>query len=148
MIIKITQRAAHRWTAEPDTSYVAHKRTIIEASEILQRCWPFLRRAIDESAEIVLFGYSGNNTPLHQTIARKRSSKSVGVVEWLGVGFREVRQPFWDEQLGGEIKLLLKEDVLRFADWWSASNVGLANLRSGIHTLNNRKIMKSADDQG
>ncbi|KQZ92657.1 hypothetical protein ASD74_18530 [Rhizobium sp. Root564] len=97
-------------------SHVAHKRTMIEASEILQRCWPFLRRAIDESAEIVLFGYSGNNTHLHQMIAQKRSSKSVGVVEWLGAGFRDVRQPFWDEQLGGEIKLLLKEDVLIFTD--------------------------------
>lgn len=90
MIIKITQRAAHRWTAEPDTSYVAHKRTMIEASEILQRYWQFLRRAIDESAEIVLVGYSGNNTHLNQTIAQKRSSKSVGVVEWLGVGFKDV----------------------------------------------------------
>lgn len=147
-MIKITQRAAHRWTAEPDTSYVAHKRTMIEASEILQRYWQFLRRAIDESAEIVLFGYSGNNTHLHQMIAQKPSSKSVGVVEWLGAGFRDVRQPFWDEQLGGEIKLLLKEDVLIFTDWWSASNVAFANLRSGIHTLNNRKIMKSADNQG
>jgi len=68
LMIRITQRAAHRWTAEPDTSYVAHKRTMIEASEILQRYWQFLRRAI-ESAEIVLFGYSGNNTHLHQMIA-------------------------------------------------------------------------------
>lgn len=116
LMIKITQRAAHRWTAEPDTSYVAHKRTMIEASEILQRYWQFLRRAIDESAEIVLFGYSGNNTHLHQMIAQKRSSKSVGVVAWLGAGFRDVRQPFWDEQLGGEVKLLLKEDVLTFTD--------------------------------
>ncbi|MGN8154787.1 hypothetical protein ACTJK5_21125 [Agrobacterium sp. 22094] len=75
---------------------------MIEASEILQRCWPFLRRAIDESAEIVLSGYSGNNTHLNQTIAEKRSSKSVRVVGWLGSGFKDVRQPFWDEQLGGE----------------------------------------------
>jgi len=28
------------------------------------------------------------------------------------------------------------------------NRVALANLRSGIHTLNNRKIMKSADNQG
>jgi len=117
-MIKITQRAAHQWTAEPNESYVAHKQARIKASENLQRCWQFLRRAIDEkSAKIVLSGYSGNNTYLTQMIAQKRSSKSVGVVEWLGAGFKDVRQPFWDEQLGGEVKLLLKEDVLTFTDW-------------------------------
>jgi hypothetical protein len=90
---------------------------MIEASEILQRCWQFLRRAIDESAEIVLFGYSGNDTHLNQLIAQKRSSKLVRVVEWLGAGFEDVRKPFWDEQLGGEVSLVLKEDILTFTDW-------------------------------
>ncbi|KQM30749.1 hypothetical protein ASF03_20145 [Rhizobium sp. Leaf68] len=63
-------------------------------------------------------------------------------------GLKTFENHFWDEQLCIEIKLLLKEDVLRFTEWWSASNVALANLRSGIHTLNNRKTMKSADNQG
>ncbi|KQM30750.1 hypothetical protein ASF03_20150 [Rhizobium sp. Leaf68] len=78
-MFKITQRAPHRWTAEPNESYVARKWTIIEASEILQRWWQFLKRAIGESAEIVLFGYSGNNIHLNQTMLR---SEAANQSEW------------------------------------------------------------------
>ncbi|MEN5247926.1 MULTISPECIES: SIR2 family protein [Brucella/Ochrobactrum group] len=98
-------------------THVAHKRAIIEASEILQAYWQFFGRAVDESSEIVLFGYSGNDLHLNQLIAQKRSGKTVKVVEWLGAGFDNVRQPFWDEQLGGPVHLVLKEDILTFSNW-------------------------------
>lgn len=98
-------------------THVAHKRAIIEASEILQTYWQFLRRALDESGEIILFGYSGNDAHLNQLIAQKRSNKTVKVVEWLGAGYEDVRGPFWEAQLGGPVNLVLKEDILTFTAW-------------------------------
>lgn len=98
-------------------THVAHKRSIIAASEILMTYWQFLKRALDECGEIVLFGYSGNDTHLNQMIAQKRANKLVRVVEWLGAGYEDVRKPFWEAQLGGVVDLLLREDVLAFNDW-------------------------------
>jgi len=98
-------------------THVTHKKYIISASEILTTYWEFLKRALDESEEIMIFGYSGNDTHLNQLIAQKRGSKLVRVVEWLGAGFEDIRGPFWANQLGGEVNLILKEDVLTFRDW-------------------------------
>ncbi|MDH0611938.1 MULTISPECIES: SIR2 family protein [unclassified Agrobacterium] len=98
-------------------THVTHKRTIIAGSEILSTYWEFLKRALDESQEIVIFGYSGNDTHLNQLIAQKRADKLVRVVEWLGAGYEDLRGPFWAAQLGGPVNLTLKEDVLTFADW-------------------------------
>jgi hypothetical protein len=57
------------------------------------------------------------DTHLNQLIAQKRGDKPVRVVEWLGAGYEDLRAPFWAAQLGGPVKLTLKEDVLNFADW-------------------------------
>lgn len=98
-------------------THVAHKRSIIAASEILTAYWQFLKRALDESGEIVIFGYSGNDVHLNQLIAQKRGNKRIKVIEWLGAGYEEFRRPFWEGQLGGNVELHLREDVLAFNDW-------------------------------
>ncbi|GHA46866.1 hypothetical protein GCM10008927_09540 [Amylibacter ulvae] len=73
--------------------------------------------AIEESGEIVLFGYSGNDTHLNRIISQQRSDKNLKVVDWLGSGSYKLRNKFWSEQLAGDVELHLLEDVLTFSEW-------------------------------
>lgn len=94
-----------------------HKLNKIHSSAILSTYWEFLELAIDESDEIVFFGYSGNDLHLNRQVAQQRTSKTVRVVEWLGSGTKAFRDKFWAEQLGGPVKLDLREDILTFTKW-------------------------------
>ena len=98
-------------------THFKHKSKIIETSDILRIYWEFLEMAIDESQEVLMFGYSGNDVHLNRLISQVRGEKDVRVVEWLGAGNRTRRQAFWKEQLGGDVDLTLLEDVLTFRDW-------------------------------
>lgn len=98
-------------------THAKHKMSIIRASEILDTYWEFLNLAVDQSTEILLFGYSGNDIHLNRLLSQRRASKNVRVVEWLGAGKRENRESFWAKQLGDSVELVQKEDVLTFSDW-------------------------------
>lgn len=98
-------------------THFKHKPKIIETSDILSVYWEFLEMAIDESEEVLMFGYSGNDAHLNRLISQVRGNKSIRVVEWLGAGNRTLRQAFWKEQLGGDVDLNLLEDVLTFRGW-------------------------------
>ncbi|MRG70925.1 hypothetical protein GH722_04025 [Alphaproteobacteria bacterium HT1-32] len=98
-------------------THFTNKPRIIAASDILSIYWEFLQMALDESERIVIFGYSGNDTHLNRLISQARGTKDTIVVDWLGSGSRAVRQPFWDDQLGGDVHLELLEDVFTFIDW-------------------------------
>ena len=98
-------------------THFKHKPKIIETSEILSIYWEFLEMAIDESEEVVLFGYSGNDAHLNRLISQVRASKNIRVIEWLGAGNRNTRELFWKQQLGSNVALDLLEDVLSFTDW-------------------------------
>ena len=98
-------------------THVQHKMSIIQGSHILDTYWEFLNLALEKSQEIVFFGYSGNDAHLNRLVAQGRGQKPVRVVEWLGAGKRENRIRFWTGQLGGEVDLVQKEDVLTFRDW-------------------------------
>ena len=98
-------------------THVNHKQTIISSSEILRVYWEFLVRAIRESEEIIIFGYSGNDTHLNRIIAQTRENKSVRVVEWLGSGEEADRKSFWQTQFGSTVELNLLENPLGFSDW-------------------------------
>ncbi len=98
-------------------THFTHKPKIIASSEVLSIYWEFLQMAIDESQEIVIFGYSGNDIHLNRIISQQRADKHVKVIDWLGSGTLAVRSSFWTEQLGGEVELHLLEDVLTFSDW-------------------------------
>jgi len=98
-------------------THADHKMSIINSSEILKVYWEFLDLSVDQSDRIILFGYSGNDTHLNRIIAQGRSKKEISVVEWLGAGGKAGRQKFWSDQLGGDINLIQKEDVLHFRDW-------------------------------
>ena len=98
-------------------THLKHKPKIIETSDILSIYWEFLEMAIDESEEVLMFGYSGNDAHLNRLISQVRGEKNIRVIEWLGAGNRTRRQAFWKEQLGGDVDLTLLEDVLTFGDW-------------------------------
>lgn len=98
-------------------THFTHKMGKIESSEILKTYWEFLELAIDESARLVLFGYSGNDLHLNRLVSQVRSNKEVQVVEWLGAGNKATRTKFWREQLGGDVNLRLMENILSFSDW-------------------------------
>lgn len=99
-------------------THASQKSRVIAASEILDTYWEFLRLALDEAREVILFGYSGNDIHLNQMIAQRAAEKPIRVVEWLGAGKAEIREPFWRGQLGGQnVELVQKEHVLNFADW-------------------------------
>jgi hypothetical protein len=98
-------------------THLTHKPKKIAASEVLSIYWEFLETAIDESQEIVIFGYSGNDIHLNRIISQKRANKNIKVVDWLGSGKLAVRTSFWNEQLGGKVALHLLEDVFTFSDW-------------------------------
>lgn len=98
-------------------THFKHKPKIIETSDILSIYWEFLEMAIDESEEVLMFGYSGNDAHLNRLISQVRGDKNIRVVEWLGAGNRARRHAFWKEQLAGDVDLTLLEDVLTFRDW-------------------------------
>ncbi len=98
-------------------THFTHKPKIIEASEILSIYWEFLERSLEESSEIVIFGYSGNDLHLNRLISQMRGDKIVKVIDWLGSGTSKNRAKFWNEQLGDDVDLHLLEDVLTFSDW-------------------------------
>jgi hypothetical protein len=98
-------------------THFTHKPKIIEASEILSIYWEFLERSFEESSEIVIFGYSGNDLHLNRLISQMRGDKVVKVIDWLGSGSNKNRTKFWNEQFGDNVDLYLLEDVLTFSDW-------------------------------
>lgn len=93
------------------------KPEIIKSSEILDVYWEFLELALRESGSCSIFGYSGNDIHLNRMIAQNRADKTLRVIEWLGAGKREFRLKFWNEQLGGDVEIIQKEDIMTFKDW-------------------------------
>lgn len=99
-------------------THALQKPSVIGASALLETYWEFLRLAIDEAAEVILLGYSGNDNHLNRLVAQRAADKPIRVVEWLGAGRADIREPFWRTQLGGNnVELVQKENILLFSDW-------------------------------
>ena len=69
-------------------THFEHKPKIIETYDILSIYLEFLEMAIDESEEILMFGYSGNDAHLNRLISQVRGEKNIRVIERLGAGNR------------------------------------------------------------
>lgn len=105
-------------------THIAHKRTVIDASRLLTAYWNRLAKAIDESKEIILIGYSGKDIHLNQHV-KNSSEKLVRVVEWQGSGSSAERERYWRHGTPGEpggaigpnVSVTPVKSILDFQDW-------------------------------
>jgi len=99
-------------------THVDHKPLLIQGSKILTSYWERLHTAIAESACVVLFGYSGQDAHLNDTIVGRLEDKLLVVVEWDGVGVYGERTSFWGSLLKARnMKLIQLADILTFDGW-------------------------------
>lgn len=98
-------------------THVKHKPSVIAASDILRTYWEFFARGIEESKEIIVFGYSGADSHLNKIICQTPQNITVKVIEWIGVGSKDNRQEFWDELLKKHVNLVQMEAPFEFNDW-------------------------------
>lgn len=104
-------------------THVAHKLSVIENSEILSEYWERFDEALEESSEIIVFGYSGVDTHLNKVISNRAKDKLIGVIEWSELGSKAERLEFWKSKLVGckNIHLTHYPNVLTFRDWDAAT---------------------------
>jgi len=98
-------------------THVRHKGAIVSSSEILSEYWSYFERALRESSEIIVFGYSGYDTHLNEILARFSNKVRMRVVEWSRSQPSMNRTGYWFEKLKSDIDLVQLEDVLSFTDW-------------------------------
>lgn len=99
-------------------THVAHKPLLIEQSPILASYWLRLHEAIAESITITLFGYSGEDSHLNQSISDRAQGRSIVVVEWSGAGEQLQREAYWRQALKLQhVRLHRLENILEFRAW-------------------------------
>src|SRR5687768_9780166 len=100
-------------------THVRHKPSIIDSSHILSEYWKRLDRALEESENIVLFGYSGCDVHLnHRVIVNASVKKPVHVIEWGGSYDEGERGRFWNKELRNcDVTVHSLENILEFQDW-------------------------------
>lgn len=101
-------------------THVEHKPLIIESSNILSEYWKHFDKALDEAEKIVLFGYSGCDTHLNETIRSRCQRKPVFVIEWEGSKDGLISQKYWNKQLRDcHITIKQLRNILEFYAWKS-----------------------------
>lgn len=99
-------------------THVTHKRSVIDASDVLSTYWDYLHDCCHEVEEIIVFGYSGADTHLNEVLAAYARTAAIRVVEWEGAGTQESQERFWQQILRTEHFDLIREaNVLEFTDW-------------------------------
>lgn len=98
-------------------THVDHKNTVIAGSDLLSAYWRYLWKAIEESEEIILFGYSGGDVHLNHVLREAGKGKEFRVVEWQDAHDPAQRTREWEEKIGHDVDLDLRENILTFGDW-------------------------------
>lgn len=117
-------RAAQKPFVEPSElthivlTHVDHKTSIIEASPILSEYWKRLSKAVEESSQIFLFGYSGEDKHLNEGLCLRAKERRINIIEWSGAGSDVVRRQYWNAKLPGcNVKLIPLDNILNFTNW-------------------------------
>lgn len=98
-------------------THFRHKPAVISASDVLMSYWQLLSEAIDESEEVVLFGYSGVDAYLN-ALLKANVDTPVRIVEWEGAGQERDRIRHWRDVMGREdIVLRQMQNIHKFNDW-------------------------------
>ena len=80
-------------------THVRHKRSVIGSSIVLSTYWNYLNFSLNESQEIIVFGYSGEDSHLNDVIAAHAQSKHIVIVEWSGIGqTQQQRLDYWAQK--------------------------------------------------
>lgn len=103
-------------------THFRHKPNIISQSPLLLAYWKTLSKILEkETDKIILFGCSGEDRHLNETIIIKNPSVPIHVIEWDGGDEKKeqrVRYEFWKSRLNRKnITVELKQDILDFTDW-------------------------------
>lgn len=99
-------------------THVKSKPVVIQASRLLRSYWDHFSKALDESAEVILFGYSGLDDHVNGLLAKRSARLPLRVIEWSGAGEIEARERFWYSVLNTEdLTLFHYDNILEFTDW-------------------------------
>lgn len=101
-------------------THVEHKPLVIASSPILGEYWFRFSKALKEAEKVVIFGYSGCDTHLNDTIMSNCPEKEFHVIEWSGSGKFTDRLSYWKKIFERcIIKLQHFADPLKFVDWFN-----------------------------
>lgn len=93
-----------------------YKLAMIEDSVLLSAYWDYFGKAMKESRNLVMFGYSGLDKHINERIKDHldvdENCMNVRVVEWSGAG--ENREGFWKKRLGECVEVTLLDSILEF----------------------------------
>lgn len=98
-------------------THIKRKPSVIAASEALSTYWDYLQFALSESKEIILFGYSGQDTHLNHMLRPYLNYKRLRIVEWCGAGNQNEREKYWRSTLGQTVAVTRLDDITDFTDW-------------------------------
>ncbi|UST88434.1 SIR2 family protein [Pseudomonas siliginis] len=100
-------------------THVRHKRSVIGASAVLSTYWNYLNFCLNESEEIILFGYSGGDDHLNDVVTAHAQSKPIVVVEWNGLGqTQQERWWYWSQKLNTQnLRHYYLDSILDFVNW-------------------------------
>lgn len=98
-------------------THIKRKPSVIAASEVLSTYWDYLQFALFEAEEIILFGYSGQDTHLNALMRPYLTTKPLRVIEWSGAGEQNVRENHWQTLLGHKVDVIRLNNITDFIDW-------------------------------
>lgn len=100
-------------------THVRHKRSVIGASVVLSAYWNYLNLCLNESEEIIVFGYSGDDDHLNDVITAHGQSKHIVVVEWGGLNqAQQQRWTYWSQKFQTtNLHHYYPQSILDFVQW-------------------------------
>jgi hypothetical protein len=106
-------------------AHVKHKRTVIDASQVLRAYWSRLAIALRESEELLLVGYSGKDLHLNNLIQGYTRSLPIRIIEWDNGENNKERKTYWQQRLNSEdIKVFQMKNILEFTAWETGNGIG------------------------
>ncbi|CAJ1838161.1 hypothetical protein HLBENOHH_02024 [Aeromonas dhakensis] len=98
-------------------THVKHKPSVIAASDVLSAYWDYLRFALSEVEEIILFGYSGLDNHLNSLLRPYLNVTTLRVVEWSGAGEQIDRESYWRRIFGKNVTVVRLNNITNFTQW-------------------------------
>jgi hypothetical protein len=100
-------------------THIDHKQTVIDSSYVLRSYWEYLNLALQESKNLILFGYSGLDTHLNKLIQAQSNDIKISVIEWKNGNSKKVRENSWKSFVGkDEIQLYQLKNILKVNNWY------------------------------